>query len=281
MAQRKGTRNNSRSRGGRGSRSKGGGRNRGLGILFWLLLLVIIVAVGFAARDALRTTMARLLGLPAPAPAASAPTPAPAPTVTISPLTDGDQPGDAPAAPIKSDHPATAAPSAPKAASAKPAGAAPRQDKAAQPAVAERPSSRKARLYFAAVDADGGLLLRSVIRSIPATDSPLRDTLASLLKGPTAQELNQGLISLIPTESGLRGVVMKGDTAVLDFNEGFRFNGQGMEAMNAQLRQVVYAATEFPNVKRVQIQIEGKTVRYLGTEGVRIDAPLDRSSFAD
>jgi germination protein M len=147
--------------------------------------------------------------------------------------------------------------------------------------VGESPTSRKARLYFAAVDAEGRILMKSVIRSIPASDSPLRDTLRSLLKGPTAQELNLGLISLIPPEAGLRSVTMKGDTAVVDFSEGFRFNGQGMEAMNAQLRQVVYAATEFPSVKRVQIQIEGKTVRYLGTEGVRIDEPLGRSSFKD
>ena len=49
--------------------------------------------------------------------------------------------------------------------------------------------------------------------------------------------------------------------------------------MDAQLRQVVYAATEFPSVKNVQILIEGTTVRYLGTEGMRLDAPLSRASF--
>ena len=47
--------------------------------------------------------------------------------------------------------------------------------------------------------------------------------------------------------------------------------------MNAQLRQVVYAATEFPSVKSVQILIEGTKVRYLGTEGMRMDTPLSRA----
>ena len=121
--------------------------------------------------------------------------------------------------------------------------------------------------------------MKSVIRPIPASDSPLHDTLEALLKGPTSQELNGGLLSMIPTEAKLRTVTVSGETAVVDFNESFRFNTQGVEALNAQLRQVVYAATEFPSVKDVQVLIEGKKVRSLGTEGVRIDTPLSRSSF--
>ena len=138
---------------------------------------------------------------------------------------------------------------------------------------------RKARLYFATIDPAGRIQLKSVIRPIAASDSPLRDTLESLLKGPTSQELNLGYVSMIPTDARLRRVTVKGDTAVVDFNESFRFNPQGLEAMDAQLRQVVFAATEFPSVRSVQIQIEGSTVRYLGTEGMRLDTPLSRASF--
>jgi spore germination protein GerM len=129
------------------------------------------------------------------------------------------------------------------------------------------------------VDENGVISVKSVIRSIPASDSPLRDSLAALLKGPTSQELNLGLVSMIPSAAVLRGVVVKDDTAVVDFSEGFRFNAQGVDAMNAQLRQVVYAATEFPTVRKVQVLIEGQKVTFLGTEGVRIDQPLSRSSF--
>jgi germination protein M len=143
----------------------------------------------------------------------------------------------------------------------------------------ERPAVRKARLYFTVVDPAGRIALKSVIRPIPASDSPLRDTLESLLKGPTSQELNLGFVSMIPFDVRLRNVTVKGDTAVVDFSESFRFNPQGLEAMDAQLRQIVFAATEFPTVKNVQIQIEGSTVRYLGTEGMRLDAPLSRASF--
>jgi germination protein M len=101
----------------------------------------------------------------------------------------------------------------------------------------------------------------------------------SILKGPTAQELNLGLVSMIPSDARLRSVIVKDDTAIIDFSEGFRFNSQGLDAMDAQLRQIVYAATEFPSVRKVQIRIEGQTVRYLGTEGMRLDEPLTRDSF--
>ena len=72
---------------------------------------------------------------------------------------------------------------------------------------------------------------------------------------------------------------IKGNTAYIDFNEAFRFNSLGKEGMIAELKQVVYTATEFPTVKAVQILVEGEVTRYLGPEGVAIDKPLGRESF--
>jgi germination protein M len=248
------------------SRAKAG-RHRGIGLLFWICLAAIIVAVAIAARPSLQAVFARLGG------GAAAPTApvAPAPQVTIAPLPQksAPQPEASPAQPADS----TASAAAP--ARQKPAVSAP--DKSAgQP---EKPATRKARLFFTTVDQDGKLLMKSVIRVIPASDSPLRDALETLLKGPTAQELNLGLLTMVPTEAKLRSVTVRGDAAYLDFNESFRFNTQGVEALDAELRQIVYAATEFPTVKSVQILIEGKKVRFMGTEGMRIDEPLSRDSF--
>ncbi len=242
------------------SRSRSGpSRNRGLGMLFWLCLAVIVVAVGFAARESLKAALAQVAGKPAQPPTTARP------AVTVAPLTETDR--QAPAA-----RPAPA-PEPRRAPTAAPAPSAP------QPVVPEKPTVRKARLYFTSVDSNGVIRLKSVIRSIPSSDSPLRDTLENMLKGPTAQELNLGFVSMIPTDARLRSVTVKGETAFVDFSQSFRFNAQGLDAMDAQLRQVVYAATEFPSVKNVQILIEGATVRYLGTEGMRLDAPLSRTSF--
>jgi germination protein M len=266
----------------RSSRKKtGSGRSRGLAALFWVCLAGIAIAVGFAAREPIAAAFTQITGRGSPA------AQPPAPQVTVQPLPESGTGGaqttpsaEQPA--VQKEQPAA---QTPQSSSQKPAAQSPSgtQTPAAQKPAAQTPSqpARKARLYFASVDAEGRILLKSVIRSIPASDSPLRDTLRSLLKGPTAQELNLGLVSMIPTEAALRGVTMRGDTAVVDFNEGFRFNAQGVDAMTMQLRQVVYAATEFSGVKSVQILIEGTSVRYLGPEGVRIDLPLSRASFPD
>jgi spore germination protein GerM len=143
----------------------------------------------------------------------------------------------------------------------------------------EKPFLRKTRLFFLSIDQNGNILMKGVIRPIPQSDSPLRDALATLLKGPTSQEINLGLLTMIPAGTTLRGVTVRGEVAFVDFSESFRFNALGIEGMRAQLRQVVYAATEFPTVKSVQFLIEGRKVDYLGTEGVSIDEPLSRNSF--
>ena len=145
----------------------------------------------------------------------------------------------------------------------------------------EEPVLRKTRLFFITIDPAGKIAMKGVVRPIPASDTPLKDALSALLAGPNSQEVNLGFLSMIPSEVKLKSATVKGDTAVLDFTESFRFNTLGMEGLAAQLKQVVYAATEFPTVKKVQILIEGKRVQYLGTEGVRIDQPLSRESFRE
>lgn len=264
------------------SRTRSGppSRHRGLGFLFWLCLAGIAVAVAIAAREPLAAAFQQLSGKPSSSKPSGR-----QPKVTVAPLSDTEQkqkgrpiaPGGAASPPSEGTAPPAEGTSPPAVAAPSPGLVNPTQKR--EPPPPERSAVRKARLYFATIDPDGKVQLRSVIRPIAASDSPLRDTLESLLKGPTSQELNLGYVSMIPTESRLRGVTVRGDTAVVDFTEGFRFNPQGLDAMAAQLRQVVYAATEFPSVRNVQIQIEGKTVRYLGTEGMRLDAPLSRSSF--
>ena len=256
MAAQKGSRSRSNARPARG-RGSPPPRHRGLGFLFWLCLFAIVIAVAFAARGPLAAAFALFRGVPAPVPARESP------KVTVAPLTDLERAaGNRQAAPAARPAPAPQSPA-----------------EKITPATVPLPTVRKARLYFTTVDQSGKIQLKSVIRPIPASDSPLKDTLENLLKGPTSQELNLGLVSMIPTDARLRGVVVRGDTAFVDFNESFRFNAQGIDAMDAQIRQIVYAATEFPSVKKVQIQIEGASVRYLGTEGMRIDAPLGRESF--
>jgi germination protein M len=238
-------------------------RRSSRGCLFWAVLAVVILSIAVAARKPLEEAFGRLFGRQKQA----------APTVVVAP------PAPQPVEPAR--------PLAPPATSPSPAqpAQAPRGTKTETPVITvappEKPPVRKARLFFATVGEDGKILLKGVIRPIPTSDSPLRDTLQTLMAGPTSPEMNQGLLTMIPGGARLRSVTVRGDTAYVDFSESFRFSTLGREGLNAQLQQVVYAATEFPTVKRVQILIEGARVQYLGPEGIRIDAPLTRSSFKD
>jgi germination protein M len=141
------------------------------------------------------------------------------------------------------------------------------------------PKIRQARLFFVLVAGDGSISLKGIIRPVEYTDAPLRSTLESLFKGPTPAEINRGLMTLIPPETRINAIHIENGIAYLDFNESFRFNALGREGLTAQLKQVVYSTTEFSNLNKVQILIEGKKLEYLGPEGVFIGAPLGRDSF--
>lgn len=143
-----------------------------------------------------------------------------------------------------------------------------------------QPKVRQSRLFFISVSGAGKINLKGVIRPVEYVDAPLTETLQALLQGPTASEVNQGLISLISPQTRLRTVYIKGDTAYVDFNEAFRFNSLGKDGLDAEVKQVVYTATEFSTVKKVQILIEGQVSQYLGPEGVAIGKPLSRDSFS-
>jgi len=139
--------------------------------------------------------------------------------------------------------------------------------------------TRRSRIFFVQVNSEGEIALKGVIRSVQYLDAPLKTTLETLLQGPLATEINQGLLTLLPQDTVINNISIKGDTAVLDFNESFRFNSLGPEGALAQIKQVVFSVTEFSNIKKVQILIDGKRSKYLSPEGVYIEKPLSRNSF--
>ncbi len=151
---------------------------------------------------------------------------------------------------------------------------------AREPAEADRDrKSRKARVYFISVDADGHINLKGTIRTVDYVDSPLSQTINVLLRGPTPPELNQGLLTLIPEGSELISASVRDGTAVLNFSEAFRYNALGIEGSVAQLKQVVFSATEFPTVERVQILVQGRKHEYLNGDGVFVGRPIAREAF--
>jgi spore germination protein GerM len=104
------------------------------------------------------------------------------------------------------------------------------------------------------------------------------DVLRVLLQGPSPEEQQRDLISLIPQGTRVLSATVRGDTAYISFSEEFQFNTYGVEGYAAQLRQIVWTVTEFSTVKDVQILIEGRWVDYLG-EGIWIGSPINRDTF--
>jgi len=143
---------------------------------------------------------------------------------------------------------------------------------------AKPPETRDRNIYFAQIDKDGQILQSKVSRKISVSDSPMLDTLNILLTGPSASELNKGLLNFIPQGTRILSATVRSNTAYINFNEDFLFNKFGVEGYVAQLRQIVWTVTEFSNVKDVQILVEGRRLDYLG-EGIWIGSPINRQSF--
>ena len=133
-------------------------------------------------------------------------------------------------------------------------------------------------LYFVNVSNENEIALQGIMRPIYYDDSPLTETLTALLSGLTSNELNKGLLSLIPIGTEIRRITVSNMTATIDFNEALSFNNFGKEGLEAELKQIVFTATEFPTVDKVQILINGQKKQFLGAEGVFIGEPLTRAS---
>ncbi len=160
----------------------------------------------------------------------------------------------------------------------------PEPEKTLEPPAAEEETdkenrTREARLFFVKVNTEGQITLKGLTRDITHTGSPLTQTINTLLKGPSSDEINKGSLTLVPDGTRLLSARVEGNTAYLNFNEAFRFNSLGREGYIAQLKQIVYTATEFSNIDQVQILIEGSQKEYLGGEGMFVGEPLSRESF--
>ncbi len=135
---------------------------------------------------------------------------------------------------------------------------------------------RKSAVYFVKIGDGESIELIKIIRPVYYADSPLTETIRTLLEGLSTEELNSGLLSLIPQNTILHQIWIEDGVAFLDFSEALRFNQFGSEGLRAELQQIVYTATEFESVNAVQILINGRTIEYLSSEGIYIGKPLNR-----
>ena len=141
----------------------------------------------------------------------------------------------------------------------------------------ERPADTRDRgIFLVQVENEGAdLRLTRVNRTLATSNTPLVDTLNALLLGPVADESARGMVSFISPNTQILSARVEGHTAFISFNEYFQFSPYGSEGLASQIQQVVWTATEFPNVNDVQILIEGNRVDILHGN-IRIGSPIGR-----
>lgn len=132
-------------------------------------------------------------------------------------------------------------------------------------------------LFFEGYPVEPGPYLAVVSRE-GVTD--LEGALAALLDGPDEVEASMGLSSTIPEGTRLLGVEVIEDVAYVDLSAEFE-SGGGSLSMMGRVAQIVYTATRFDGVDSVRFLLEGAPLDVLGGEGLIIDQPQTRASWAD
>lgn len=252
-------------------------------ILFWLVFAIFIFGLFIFNRETITNSIqavqnemiVRRTGEPLPPVPVPEPLHTPAPVVQVRPAPPAQAPIALPPVPPPAADPAAEqippTQQVPVAQPVTPPQAAP-QNVQPQP---ERVDLRERGLYFIQVDRGGSIRRIRVNRNLPVSTSPMTDVIQALLAGPNEEERNRGLISLIPPGTRMLSATVRGNTAYISFSEDFQYNTYGIEGYASQLRQIVFTATEFPNIRDVQILIEGRRHDFLG-EGIWIGSPISR-----
>lgn len=138
-------------------------------------------------------------------------------------------------------------------------------------------NTRATVLYYK--DADN--LLVPVMRYIPKEDLGLaKAAVKGIIYSPElAQDLKPtGLFPTLPQGTKINGAVIREDgLAILDLSQEFlSFDSAKGEELG--VKALVYTLTEFPNIKSVQLRIDGKEMDEM-PHGTKIGAPLKRSEI--
>lgn len=125
-------------------------------------------------------------------------------------------------------------------------------------------------VYYATKDA---MNLVPEVHVVPKSDKLLNKAVELLLGQPK----NDQLVKVLPDGVKLRGINVKDQVAYVDFNDKLIKNNRGGSANEIlAVAAIVNTLTEFDEVRKVQILVEGKAVETL-TGHVDVSEPLSRS----
>ena len=182
-------------------------------------------------------------------------------------------PSDTPTAPPP-DKPATTAPDK-KPASQPEVKPSPEVDKPSttesNPSAASEKSAHAMNIKVYYPD-DSGMRLVEVEREIIVDDSVDKYTAAveALLEEPDEENLTK----IFPSSAGVRSVTVKGDLAIVDLDGLKNFVG-GSTGEEFLVGSVVDTLTNFPEIKRVKILVQGREIETLSGH-MDLSMPLER-----
>jgi germination protein M len=196
---------------------------------------------------------------------------------TVPPVVRTPAPSVDPGPPDMTPQPSDGAPSAP-----------PSQSPSSIPGLTAKPTATPTRTpadtiviraYFV-LDGDVGVEgLVPTLREVPETRAVARAAMDALLRGEVLADYDR-LATAIPAGTRLLGLTIRDGIATVDLSREFESGGGSASALR-RLGQVVYTLTQFPSVRAVLFQVDGKTVTTFGSEGIVLEGPQARDDFED
>lgn len=120
--------------------------------------------------------------------------------------------------------------------------------------LADASNADQVQLYFPSAN---GRLLVPVTRTV-FSPADLTTAMLELAKGPKE---DSGLEMPLPKNCGIRSVKVKDGVATIDFTKEFAAVATGEDGGRQALRAIVFTASQFPGVKKVEVQVEGKAFK--------------------
>jgi len=145
--------------------------------------------------------------------------------------------------------------------------------------VTSTPSPLPSVSYEVWFGASGGTLFVTR-RTGPSTPRIGTAALEALLAGPSAAERAAGIVTSIPAETKLLSLAIGQGIATANLSRAFE-SGGGSLSMFSRLAQVTFTLTQFPTVRGVNLELDGRPVRVFSAEGIVLDRPMTRRSFRD
>ena len=110
------------------------------------------------------------------------------------------------------------------------------------------------------------------------TDPPARAALEALLQGPNELEADIGLFTSIPVGTRLMDLNISDGVAIVDLSAEFEQSSGSLDEF-FRAGQVVFTLTQFDSVDGVTFRIDGQPRDALGSHGIDVSRPVDRSDF--